>query len=71
MFMSDGQDDGFHVTCKAYPHLSDSEWEVVGRMSVLMGELAISGMSESLSRDQQHAAINKFNEGNLPSNDIR
>uniref|UniRef100_A0AAV1UDT8 Retrotransposon gag domain-containing protein n=1 Tax=Peronospora matthiolae TaxID=2874970 RepID=A0AAV1UDT8_9STRA len=34
-------------------------------MSVLMGEPAISGMLESLSRDQQHAAINKFIQGEL------
>ena len=34
-------------------------------MSMLMGEPAISGMLESLSRDQQHAAINKFQQGEL------
>uniref|UniRef100_A0AAV1UAE6 Retrotransposon gag domain-containing protein n=1 Tax=Peronospora matthiolae TaxID=2874970 RepID=A0AAV1UAE6_9STRA len=34
-------------------------------MSVLMSEPAISGMLESLSRDQQHAAINKFLKGEL------
>uniref|UniRef100_A0AAV1TXD9 Retrotransposon gag domain-containing protein n=1 Tax=Peronospora matthiolae TaxID=2874970 RepID=A0AAV1TXD9_9STRA len=34
-------------------------------MSVLMGESAISGMLDSLSRDQQHAAINKFLQGEL------
>uniref|UniRef100_A0AAV1UBC1 Uncharacterized protein n=1 Tax=Peronospora matthiolae TaxID=2874970 RepID=A0AAV1UBC1_9STRA len=34
-------------------------------MSVLMGEPAIGGMFESLSRDQQHAAINKFLQGEL------
>uniref|UniRef100_A0AAV1UF89 Retrotransposon gag domain-containing protein n=1 Tax=Peronospora matthiolae TaxID=2874970 RepID=A0AAV1UF89_9STRA len=33
--------------------------------SRLMGEPAISGMLESLSRDQQHAAINKFIQGEL------
>uniref|UniRef100_A0AAV1TPM5 Retrotransposon gag domain-containing protein n=1 Tax=Peronospora matthiolae TaxID=2874970 RepID=A0AAV1TPM5_9STRA len=60
MNMLDVEDDSFHVTCEGYSHLSDSEWEVVGRMSVPMGEPAISGMLESLSRDQQHAAINKF-----------
>uniref|UniRef100_A0AAV1TJY5 Uncharacterized protein n=1 Tax=Peronospora matthiolae TaxID=2874970 RepID=A0AAV1TJY5_9STRA len=58
--MLDVKDYSFHVTREGYSHLSDSEWEVVGRMSVLMGEPAISGMLESLSRDQQHAAINKF-----------
>uniref|UniRef100_A0AAV1UPE0 Retrotransposon gag domain-containing protein n=1 Tax=Peronospora matthiolae TaxID=2874970 RepID=A0AAV1UPE0_9STRA len=65
MFMLDVEDDSFHVTREGYSHLSDSEWEVVGRMSVLMGEPAISGMLESLSRDQQHAAINKFLQGEL------
>uniref|UniRef100_A0AAV1TWP1 Uncharacterized protein n=1 Tax=Peronospora matthiolae TaxID=2874970 RepID=A0AAV1TWP1_9STRA len=60
MNMSDVEDDSFHITREGYFHLSDSEWEVVGRMSGLMGEPAISGMLESLSRDQQHAAINKF-----------
>ena len=52
--------DSYHVTRESYSHLSDSEWEVVGRMSMLMGEPAISGMSESLSNYQQHASINKF-----------
>uniref|UniRef100_A0AAV1TXW7 Uncharacterized protein n=1 Tax=Peronospora matthiolae TaxID=2874970 RepID=A0AAV1TXW7_9STRA len=69
MNMLDVEYDSFHVTREGYSHLSDSEWEVVGRMSVLMGETAISGMLESLSRYQQHAAINKFLQGNLPSED--
>uniref|UniRef100_A0AAV1TEC8 Retrotransposon gag domain-containing protein n=1 Tax=Peronospora matthiolae TaxID=2874970 RepID=A0AAV1TEC8_9STRA len=65
MNMSDVEDDSSHVTREGYSHLSDLEWEVVGRMSVLMGEPAISGTLESLSRDQQHAAINKFLQGEL------
>uniref|UniRef100_A0AAV1U5Y1 Retrotransposon gag domain-containing protein n=1 Tax=Peronospora matthiolae TaxID=2874970 RepID=A0AAV1U5Y1_9STRA len=65
MNMLEVEDDSFHVTREGYSHLSGSEWEVVGRMSVLMGELAISGMLESLSRDQQHAAINTFPQGEL------
>uniref|UniRef100_A0AAV1TXF0 Uncharacterized protein n=1 Tax=Peronospora matthiolae TaxID=2874970 RepID=A0AAV1TXF0_9STRA len=70
MNMLDVEYDSFHVTREGYSHLSDSEWEVVGRMSVLMGETAISGMwSRGLSRYQQHAAINKFLQGNLPSED--
>uniref|UniRef100_A0AAV1TSM3 Uncharacterized protein n=1 Tax=Peronospora matthiolae TaxID=2874970 RepID=A0AAV1TSM3_9STRA len=60
MFMLDVKDDIFHFTREGYSHLSDSEWEVFGRMSVLMGEPAISGMLESLNIDQKHAAINKF-----------
>uniref|UniRef100_A0AAV1TUZ9 Uncharacterized protein n=1 Tax=Peronospora matthiolae TaxID=2874970 RepID=A0AAV1TUZ9_9STRA len=60
MNMLDVEDDSSHVTREGHPHLSDSDWEVVGRMSVLMGEPAISGMLESMSRDQQHAAIHKF-----------
>uniref|UniRef100_A0AAV1THH0 Uncharacterized protein n=1 Tax=Peronospora matthiolae TaxID=2874970 RepID=A0AAV1THH0_9STRA len=44
MSMMDGEDDIIHVTREGYSHLSDSEWEVVGRMSVLMGEPAISSM---------------------------
>uniref|UniRef100_A0AAV1TRC7 Uncharacterized protein n=1 Tax=Peronospora matthiolae TaxID=2874970 RepID=A0AAV1TRC7_9STRA len=63
--MLDVEDDSFHVTRKGYSHLSDSKWEVVGRMSVLMGESAISGMLESQSRDQQLAVINKFLQGEL------
>uniref|UniRef100_A0AAV1T7H7 Uncharacterized protein n=1 Tax=Peronospora matthiolae TaxID=2874970 RepID=A0AAV1T7H7_9STRA len=63
--MLEVEDDSFHVTREGYSHLSDSEWEVVGRMSVLMGEPAISGMLESLSRDQQDAAINKFLQGKI------
>uniref|UniRef100_A0AAV1UTU9 Uncharacterized protein n=1 Tax=Peronospora matthiolae TaxID=2874970 RepID=A0AAV1UTU9_9STRA len=51
MNMLDVEDNSFHVTREGYSHQSDSEWEVVGRMSVLMGEPAISGMLESLSRD--------------------
>uniref|UniRef100_A0AAV1UA42 Uncharacterized protein n=1 Tax=Peronospora matthiolae TaxID=2874970 RepID=A0AAV1UA42_9STRA len=43
MNVLDVEDDIFHVTREGYSHLSDSEWEVVGRMSVLMGEPAISG----------------------------
>uniref|UniRef100_A0AAV1T7Y4 Uncharacterized protein n=1 Tax=Peronospora matthiolae TaxID=2874970 RepID=A0AAV1T7Y4_9STRA len=58
MNMVDVEDDTFHITREGYAHRSDSEWEVVGLMSVLMGELAISGMLESLRRDQQHDAIN-------------
>uniref|UniRef100_A0AAV1T3Q9 Uncharacterized protein n=1 Tax=Peronospora matthiolae TaxID=2874970 RepID=A0AAV1T3Q9_9STRA len=65
MNMLDVEDDSFHVTREGYSHLSGSEWEVVGRMSVLMGEPAISGTFEPLSRDQQHAAINKFLQGEL------
>uniref|UniRef100_A0AAV1UU84 Uncharacterized protein n=1 Tax=Peronospora matthiolae TaxID=2874970 RepID=A0AAV1UU84_9STRA len=60
MTMSDVEDDSFYVTREDYSHPSDSEWEVVGRMSVIMGEPAISGTLGSLSRGQQHAAINKF-----------
>uniref|UniRef100_A0AAV1TAJ4 Uncharacterized protein n=1 Tax=Peronospora matthiolae TaxID=2874970 RepID=A0AAV1TAJ4_9STRA len=65
MEMLDVEDDSFHVTREGYSHLSDSEWEVVGRMSVFMGETAISGVLESLSREQQHYAINKFLQGEL------
>uniref|UniRef100_A0AAV1UYM1 Uncharacterized protein n=1 Tax=Peronospora matthiolae TaxID=2874970 RepID=A0AAV1UYM1_9STRA len=65
MNMLDVEDDSFHVTREGYSHLSDSEWEVVGRMSVLMGKPAVSGMLEYLSSDQQHAAINKFLQGEL------
>uniref|UniRef100_A0AAV1TF33 Retrotransposon gag domain-containing protein n=1 Tax=Peronospora matthiolae TaxID=2874970 RepID=A0AAV1TF33_9STRA len=65
MNMLDVENDSFHVTCEGHSHLSDSEWEVVGRVSVLMGESAISGMLKSLSRDQQHAAISKFIQGEL------
>uniref|UniRef100_A0AAV1VEK0 Uncharacterized protein n=1 Tax=Peronospora matthiolae TaxID=2874970 RepID=A0AAV1VEK0_9STRA len=63
--MMDVEDDSFHVTREGYSHLSDLKWEVVGSMIVLMGETAISGMSESVNRDQQHAAINKFLQGEL------
>uniref|UniRef100_A0AAV1UE65 Uncharacterized protein n=1 Tax=Peronospora matthiolae TaxID=2874970 RepID=A0AAV1UE65_9STRA len=38
MNMFDIEDDGLYVTLEGYSHLSDSEWEIVGRMSVLMGE---------------------------------
>uniref|UniRef100_A0AAV1U4I5 Uncharacterized protein n=1 Tax=Peronospora matthiolae TaxID=2874970 RepID=A0AAV1U4I5_9STRA len=65
MNMLDVEDDSFHVTREGYSHLSDSEWEVVGRSRVLMGELATSGLLESLSRDQRHADINKFLQGKL------
>uniref|UniRef100_A0AAV1UEV2 Uncharacterized protein n=1 Tax=Peronospora matthiolae TaxID=2874970 RepID=A0AAV1UEV2_9STRA len=65
MFMLDVEDGSFHVTREGYSHLSGSELEVVGRMSALMGELAINGILESLSRDQQHAAINKLLQGEL------
>uniref|UniRef100_A0AAV1TZ40 Uncharacterized protein n=1 Tax=Peronospora matthiolae TaxID=2874970 RepID=A0AAV1TZ40_9STRA len=44
MNMLDVEDDSFHVTLEGYSQLSDSEWEVVGRMGVLMGRPAISGM---------------------------
>uniref|UniRef100_A0AAV1VMH3 Retrotransposon gag domain-containing protein n=1 Tax=Peronospora matthiolae TaxID=2874970 RepID=A0AAV1VMH3_9STRA len=60
MNMMDLDDDSFHVTHEGYSHLSDSEWEAVGRMYVFMGEPAISGMLKPLGRDQQHAAIIKF-----------
>uniref|UniRef100_A0AAV1VJY0 Uncharacterized protein n=1 Tax=Peronospora matthiolae TaxID=2874970 RepID=A0AAV1VJY0_9STRA len=52
MNMLDVDDESFHATREGYSDLIDSEWEAVGRMSVLMGEPAISGMLESLSRDQ-------------------
>uniref|UniRef100_A0AAV1VLE0 Uncharacterized protein n=1 Tax=Peronospora matthiolae TaxID=2874970 RepID=A0AAV1VLE0_9STRA len=54
------EDDKFQVTREGYIHLSDLEWDIVGRLSVLMSKPATSGTLESLSRDQQHAAINKF-----------
>ena len=63
--LDEGEDDSFHVTRESYPHLSDSEWGAVGRMSSLIGEPAISGMLESLDRDGQHTAINNFIEGEL------
>uniref|UniRef100_A0AAV1UD24 Uncharacterized protein n=1 Tax=Peronospora matthiolae TaxID=2874970 RepID=A0AAV1UD24_9STRA len=44
MNMLDVEDDSFHVTREGYYYLSDLEWEVVGRMSLLMGKPAISGM---------------------------
>uniref|UniRef100_A0AAV1URG9 Uncharacterized protein n=1 Tax=Peronospora matthiolae TaxID=2874970 RepID=A0AAV1URG9_9STRA len=65
MNILDVEDDSFHFTREGYSHLSDSEWEVVGRMSVPMGKRAISNVLEALSRDQQHAAINKFLLGEL------
>uniref|UniRef100_A0AAV1UEF8 Uncharacterized protein n=1 Tax=Peronospora matthiolae TaxID=2874970 RepID=A0AAV1UEF8_9STRA len=63
MNMLDVEDDGLYVTLEGYSHLSDSEWEIVGRMSVLVGATAISGMLESLNRDKQRADINKFLQG--------
>uniref|UniRef100_A0AAV1V3C3 Retrotransposon gag domain-containing protein n=1 Tax=Peronospora matthiolae TaxID=2874970 RepID=A0AAV1V3C3_9STRA len=64
--MLDVEDDSFYVTREGRSHLSDIEWKAVGRtMSVLMGEPPISGMLDSLSRDQQHAAFNKFLQGEL------
>uniref|UniRef100_A0AAV1VAC4 Uncharacterized protein n=1 Tax=Peronospora matthiolae TaxID=2874970 RepID=A0AAV1VAC4_9STRA len=54
------EDDSFHVSREGYSHLSDSYWKIVGRMSVLIGEPAISGMLEFLSRGQRHAAIDTF-----------
>uniref|UniRef100_A0AAV1VMQ0 Uncharacterized protein n=1 Tax=Peronospora matthiolae TaxID=2874970 RepID=A0AAV1VMQ0_9STRA len=65
MNILDEEDDIFHVTRKGYSHLCSPEWTAVDRTSVLMGEPAISGMLESLSRDQQHAAIYKFLQGEL------
>uniref|UniRef100_A0AAV1UGM5 Uncharacterized protein n=1 Tax=Peronospora matthiolae TaxID=2874970 RepID=A0AAV1UGM5_9STRA len=65
MNVLDVEDDSLHVTRDGYSHLSDSEWEVVGGKSVLMGEPAISDVLKSLSRDQEHAAINKFLQGKL------
>uniref|UniRef100_A0AAV1US61 Retrotransposon gag domain-containing protein n=1 Tax=Peronospora matthiolae TaxID=2874970 RepID=A0AAV1US61_9STRA len=59
------EEDSLYVTHEGYSHLNPSEWEEVGRMSVLMGEPAISGVLDSLSRDQQHDAINKFLQGEL------
>ena len=63
MFTLDDEGDSFHVTRERYSHFDDYEWEVVGLMSALMGEPAISCMLESLNRDQQHAAVNKFLQG--------
>uniref|UniRef100_A0AAV1U9E2 Uncharacterized protein n=1 Tax=Peronospora matthiolae TaxID=2874970 RepID=A0AAV1U9E2_9STRA len=69
--MLDVEDDGVHVTREGYSYLSDFEWEIVGTMSELMGEPAISDMLESLIIDQQHAAIDKFLQGKLLSKDRR
>uniref|UniRef100_A0AAV1TEQ6 Retrotransposon gag domain-containing protein n=1 Tax=Peronospora matthiolae TaxID=2874970 RepID=A0AAV1TEQ6_9STRA len=63
MNMLKAEDDTCDV--KAYSHLSESTWEVVGRISLLMDEPAISGMLESLSSDQKHASIKKFLQGEL------
>ena len=72
MNLLDGdKDDTFHVTRESYFHMSDSEWEVVGRMSGLMGEPAISGNLEPLDEDGHHTAINNFVEGKLLLNDRR
>uniref|UniRef100_A0AAV1VGC4 Uncharacterized protein n=1 Tax=Peronospora matthiolae TaxID=2874970 RepID=A0AAV1VGC4_9STRA len=60
MNMLDADDDSIHITREGYCHLIDSEWEEVGRMSVLVDEPAISGKFESPSRDQQQAATYKF-----------
>uniref|UniRef100_A0AAV1VM95 Uncharacterized protein n=1 Tax=Peronospora matthiolae TaxID=2874970 RepID=A0AAV1VM95_9STRA len=65
MNMLDVEDDSFHVTREGYSHPSDSEWEVVGCMSVLMDKLTISGVLDSFRRDQQHSAINKFLQGEI------
>ena len=63
--LGEEEDDSFHTTRESYPHLRNLEWEVVGRMSILTGEFTISGMLESQTRDGQHAAINKFLEGEI------
>uniref|UniRef100_A0AAV1T599 Retrotransposon gag domain-containing protein n=1 Tax=Peronospora matthiolae TaxID=2874970 RepID=A0AAV1T599_9STRA len=65
MNMLNVEDYSFHVTREGYSHLSDSGWEIVGCMSLLMVKPAISGMLESLNRDQQHTAINKLLKGEL------
>ena len=59
------EDENFHVTRETFFHISDSESEVFGRMSGLMGESAISGMLEFLDREGQHTAINNLLEGQL------
>ena len=56
-----------HATREDYTHLSDIEWTAVERMSSTVGETAISSMLESLDRDQQHAAIDRFIQNELVS----
>uniref|UniRef100_A0AAV1T6U8 Uncharacterized protein n=1 Tax=Peronospora matthiolae TaxID=2874970 RepID=A0AAV1T6U8_9STRA len=69
MNMLDVEEDSFYVTREGYSHLSDSEWEIVGRMSVLMGEPAISGMLESLAETSNILLSTSSYKGILPSKD--
>lgn len=42
------------------PHLSDLEWEALGRMANAIGGNAVAAMLHSLSRDEQHASVAQF-----------
>lgn len=42
------------------PHLSDLEWEALGRMANAIGGSGVAAMLHSLSHDQQHASVAQF-----------
>ena len=42
------------------PHLSDKEWDVLGRMSESIGERGVAAMLAALPESEQHAAIVQF-----------
>ena len=52
--------ESFHATREGFAHLSDLEWAAVGRMSSTVEDIGVTGMLESLNRDQQHASIARF-----------
>ena len=58
-------EETFHATREGFAHLSDSEWNAVKRLSSSLGDTVANFILETLNRDQQHATISKFIEGEL------
>ena len=60
MNMHDDDHEDFHAAREGYSHLSDIEWEALGRMCCALGESAVGAMLQTLGVHQQHAVIAKF-----------
>ena len=59
------EEERFHSTREGFNHLSDLEWDAVGRIISTLGGTVSSAMLESLDKDQQHAAIANFIQNEL------
>ena len=65
MNMLDDEGDDFHLTHEIYSHLSQIEWDAIGRLSSTIGKEAVGALLSALGPDRQHATIAKFIQNEL------